>query len=176
MDIHIDNDGALFWASFYGHIEVVRFIIDKEPTIDVNEALIATSECGHIDIVKLLLDKGNDIHKHNLALFWASRFGHLEIVKFLLEKGGDPLYLTSKMKLELGYKILYWEIKPDDLPPFRKLTECPISNVKLTDDVSKLGCSKCLNVFAQMALEEWFKKGCSDICPVCRTGKVFYLA
>ena len=55
-NIHDDNDEAIRWASFNGHLEVVKFLINK----------------------------GANIHARNdWALRYASYYDHLEVVKYL---------------------------------------------------------------------------------------------
>ena len=174
-DIHARNESPLHYASMNGHLEVVKFLVDKGADIhaDNDHALRWASENGHLDVVKFLMEKGADVHADDdYALRWASENGHIEVVKFLIDKGSDVSILTIQYKLILSIPIT-WSVKPDDLPPFRELPECPISGIVFTADVSKLGCSACRNVFKQSSLEEWFKTG-KETCPICRKGMVFY--
>ena len=174
-DIHAQNDYALRWASENGHLEVVKFLIEKGADIHAQNdyALCWAPYFGHLEVVKFLIEKGADIHAENEhALRLASENEHLEVVKFLIEKGANVSILSPQTKLKLGIPI-NWSVKPDDLPPFKELLECPISRIVFTADVSKLGCSTCRNVFEQSSLEEWFKTG-KESCPMCRSEKVFY--
>ena len=175
-DIHAQNDNALRWASQNGHLEVVKILIEIGADIHAQNEypLHWASLYGHLEVVKFLIEKGADIHAQNeSALHLASRYGHLDIVKFLIEKGANVYVLPFGIKLKLDIPVI-WSIKPDNLPPFRDLTECPITNTEFTDSVSKLGCLCCLNIFEKSALEDWLKTG-NDTCPMCRTGEDFYL-
>ena len=56
---------------------------------------------------------------------------------------------------------------------FRQCDECPITHETFTDEMKKLVCSKCKNVFSKEVLEDWFvvqgKK-----CPLRCKGAEFY--
>ena len=50
------KDDALRWASWYGHLQIVKYLVQK----------------------------GVDIHaQKDAALMWASKNGHLQVVKYL---------------------------------------------------------------------------------------------
>ena len=55
--------------------------------------LINASYYGHFEVVKILLEKGADIEARNnygdTPLICASRYGTLKVVKYLLENGAD---------------------------------------------------------------------------------------
>ena len=58
--------------------------------LDENKALRTASCYGHLEIVKYLIENGADVHSFNdQALRYASGYGHLEIVKYLVEQGAD---------------------------------------------------------------------------------------
>jgi len=57
---------------------------------DDNYAVRWASEYGHLDVVKYLVEHGADITAdNNYAVRWASLNGHLEVVKYLVEHGAD---------------------------------------------------------------------------------------
>uniref|UniRef100_A0A6G6ACT6 Ankyrin repeat-containing protein n=1 Tax=Borely moumouvirus TaxID=2712067 RepID=A0A6G6ACT6_9VIRU len=92
INIRADYDFPLRWASYDGHLEIVRYLVEKGANIHVcnNEAIMMASENGHLGIVKYLLEKGANIHvKNDYALILACSTGHLEVVKYLVEKGAD---------------------------------------------------------------------------------------
>ena len=89
---------ALQAASFSGHNEIVRVLLEKGADINAQggyygNVLQAASYNGHDQIVQLLLEKGADINAQvrdqGNALQVASFNGHDEIVQLLLEKGAD---------------------------------------------------------------------------------------
>jgi len=90
---------AFHIASHDGHIDVVRLLLEKDPTLCSFTALYSASQNGHIDVVRLLLEKdptliGKCCNKDSFtALHLASRNGHIDIVRLLLEK---DLTLISK--------------------------------------------------------------------------------
>lgn len=102
---------ALQTASKYGHLDVVKFLIENGAKINQqvelegtpeeeggniysDTALMYASRAGHIDIVKYIIDKGADVNlkdfKGSTALIRASTdTGHIEIVKLLIKSGAD---------------------------------------------------------------------------------------
>jgi ankyrin repeat protein len=62
---------------------------DLEININVlNEELLWASMYGHLEVVKLLIENGADVRaKDGVALRLASRYGHLEVVRLLIENG-----------------------------------------------------------------------------------------
>ena len=92
VDIHADNDGALYWAACYNHLDVVKYLVEQGADIhsEDEEALCCAAGKGHLEIVKYLVEKGADIHvEDDCAFGWAAEGGHLEVVKYLVEHGAD---------------------------------------------------------------------------------------
>ena len=86
-DIRDDDDAALRWAAFHGHLEIVKFLVTQGANIHANEdrALRWSASYGHLEIVKFLIEQGANIHADDDgALGRAAIQGHLEIVKILL--------------------------------------------------------------------------------------------
>ncbi len=84
------DNHAIRYASEYGHIEVVKFLLEHgcDPKANVNWAIIRASRYGHIEVVKILLEHGCDPKAiDNCAIILASQNGHIEIVKILLDHG-----------------------------------------------------------------------------------------
>jgi len=51
---------------------------------ELNEGLKWASRYGHVEVVKVLLDSGANVHADDdRALQWASENGHVEVVKVL---------------------------------------------------------------------------------------------
>ncbi len=92
LDIHIDNDIPLRYASRNGYLDIVKFLVENGANINANNdyALGGASENGYLDIVKFLVENGANINANNdYALGCASRNGYLDIVKFLVENGAN---------------------------------------------------------------------------------------
>ena len=76
-------------------------------------ALMLASREGHLDVVKFLVDKGADINAVTTtedeeavtALMLASRRGHFDIVKFLVESGADTEVADQEGKTAKDYAI-----------------------------------------------------------------------
>ncbi|KAH9101094.1 hypothetical protein Ae201684P_007282 [Aphanomyces euteiches] len=100
-------------ATKNGHLDVVKYLLDKGAAVDIKEStgwtpLQMASASGRLDVVKYLLDKGAALDTKNPAcpFHMACESGHLDVVKCLLDKGTaideashhgqTPLYLASK--------------------------------------------------------------------------------
>jgi len=92
------GDTALGYACKYGHLEIVKFLVEKGA--DINQKndfgktpLMYASARGHLEIVELLLKNKADINKKNskdmTALMYASLHEYPKIVKLLIEKGAS---------------------------------------------------------------------------------------
>jgi hypothetical protein len=92
INIHADNDLALIYFAYHGHIEVVKFLVQNGADIhaDNDYALRWSASNGYIDVVKFLVQNGADIHaSDDWALQWSAEHGHIDVVKFLVENGAD---------------------------------------------------------------------------------------
>lgn len=178
VDIHCHCDVIIVMASKNNDIEFIQKLIDLN--VDVNAyngyALYMASREGHMNIVKLLVQNGVYIDAQgSSSIKMAADKGYDDIALFLYENGASSDNLTLEQKKRLGINELRVYDKPDGFPAFRNTYECPISQIKFTDDIKKIGCSKCLNVFERTSLEEWLETG-QDKCPMCRAVSVFYYA
>lgn len=110
------NQGTpLSLASLIGHIEIVKFLIEKSADINMRiekggQTPLMAAIVGRDEIAKLLIEKGADVNiKDNAGwspLTWASATNHAEIAKLLIEKGAHineknnqgqtPLMFASK--------------------------------------------------------------------------------
>ena len=59
-DIHADNDAAIQLASYFGHLDVVRYLVSQGANIntDDNYAVRSASWRGHLDVVAYLVFQG----------------------------------------------------------------------------------------------------------------------
>ncbi|BCS82858.1 ankyrin repeat protein [Cotonvirus japonicus] len=90
VDIKIDNNRAIRWASKNGFIDIVEYLIEQGANYRVldNESLYLACENGHINVVNLLLNHG--VHPLlSKYLLGAIRCGSLNIVKILISNGAD---------------------------------------------------------------------------------------
>ena len=112
MTIDIDFSRAFFNSAYYGHLDVVKYFVEKGADIHANaeEALRWSAREGHLDVVKYLTEQGADIHAHSEeALQWSAEHGYLSVVKYLIEKGAN-VHANSKCVLEICGRHGYLEI------------------------------------------------------------------
>jgi len=84
--------GALRYAIFEGHLDIVKYLIEEAGVDihDTDEILFMTFTNCHYDIFNYLVKMGADIHDNdNEALQSAIEDGNLEIVKYLIEAGAN---------------------------------------------------------------------------------------
>jgi ankyrin repeat protein len=99
-DIYTDNDvnrnTPLTYAATYGHVEVVRVLLEGGANVDRangygRTALHVADGYGHLDVCHLLLDWGAKVvpldGEQYTALHVAALLGHLSLVKLLVERG-----------------------------------------------------------------------------------------
>ena len=88
VNIHLDYDYALYYSVHHGHLEVVKYLVEKNA--NMRYILRIAAENGHLEVVKFLVDVGADIHENNdYAVRRAAWNGRLEVVKLLVDKGAD---------------------------------------------------------------------------------------
>ena len=95
---YVDSLGnsALSRASYYGNIEIVKFLIFLKVDINKCGGKALNSACinGHLEIVKLLIDTNVNVNfcekfSRCTPLHCSSLNNNFEVVKFLLENSGD---------------------------------------------------------------------------------------
>ena len=105
VDVAIDGNYAIKYASYNGHSEVVKLLLSTgkvDVAIDDNYVIKFASQNGHLEVVKLLLSTDKvDVIGNNYAIRYASYNGHLEIVKLLLSTG--KVDVTAKDNYTIKY-------------------------------------------------------------------------
>jgi ankyrin repeat protein len=82
-------------AAGLGRIEDARRLLPSAGGEDRHRALALASQFGHVEVVRLLLDAGEDpsrynspgFHSHSTPLHQAAFAGHEEVVRLLVERG-----------------------------------------------------------------------------------------
>lgn len=82
---YIDIDNAFK----IGNLNVIKYLMNDDPSTDLNEALLLCAEYGHLDVIKYLVNiEGANIHIYNdMVLNISANNGHLDIVKYLFDNG-----------------------------------------------------------------------------------------
>ena len=113
VDLAANANYAIRWASYNGHFEVVKFLLEMkiahselfggiDPAAANNDALLEASFYGHFEVIKVLLEMkkahpvlfGNidPAVADNYAINEASAGGHFEVIRVLLTtKIADPV-------------------------------------------------------------------------------------
>jgi Ankyrin repeats (3 copies) len=81
-NVHALNYQPLRWASYNGHVEVVRLLLEAGANASDDRALRSASHYGHTEVVRLLLQAGANVHaKDDEALRTATTRG-LKLLEF----------------------------------------------------------------------------------------------
>ena len=104
-------------ASFGGHLQVVRYLLQHGVNVNVRDSendtpLLLASFKGHLDVVQCLLEHGADINLldnyHAAPLTWATFHGHVNVVRLLLEHNAE----TNPQDVD-GYTPLHDVVRGD---------------------------------------------------------------
>jgi len=86
-----------------GDFEVVKFLVDKEYDVHAfnDNALCLSAQYGHLKVVKYLVEEcGADVHAHDeYTLRWAAWKGHLDVVKYVVEECGADVHARDDYAL-----------------------------------------------------------------------------
>ena len=116
VDVTFDRNLAAFYAAYKGHLEVVKYLIERgadatscvisrgsnyctqlniiyyclQHGASANDVLMVAIRDNVLDLVKCAIDHGADVtFYNNLPIRDASEKGNFEIVKYLIEYGAD---------------------------------------------------------------------------------------
>lgn len=98
---------ALHWAASWGHLEVVRFLVeDRGADVNAREArgwtaLLGAARFGYLEVIRFLVEKhGADVRATTddgfTALHLSARGGSLELVKWLVDRGLDARAVADR--------------------------------------------------------------------------------
>ena len=96
----VDERGStpLLLATYYGHLEVAKFILENGAEVDAkdssgNTALMGVCFKGYKEIAEVLVRSGANVNHVNsmgaTSLIYAATFNQVGIAKILLENGAD---------------------------------------------------------------------------------------
>jgi ankyrin repeat protein len=116
-----DHEGytALLTAAFYGHSEIVRWLLTKEGGASITEAskmgytalLLSASFHGGLPLVQWLLTKKDGAritekdNSGNTALLLSSLHGHWMTAKWLIEQGGADVEETNNSGKTIWHRL-----------------------------------------------------------------------
>lgn len=91
-----------------GNLEEVQRLINSGVDIHVqnDQALFDAASNGHLPVVEFLVDHGADIHaQHDLALIHAAGEGNLPVVEYLLSQGANINVLSSEQREQYQHLV-----------------------------------------------------------------------
>jgi len=95
-DVHARDDAALVIASYHGHCDIVKLLLDVGADVHASDqwgpeaALRHAAFFGWFEIAEELLQRGAEVEPRPEILTDAIERGKFDIVKLLLEFGVDP--------------------------------------------------------------------------------------
>lgn len=99
-----DLSQLLYLASRFGYIDMIRYLLDKYKTIEVNEKVVRSAVLsGNLDIVKILLKENMSIEIYSEALQTACSTGNEDIVRYLFENKYIPPYMSYHIGVCFNY-------------------------------------------------------------------------
>lgn len=113
-DAVIQNTIPLYYAASFGLVEVVRFLLESEPDVDIDtlggraasSPLHVAVYRDHVEVAKVLLAKGANPHLPNmfdeLPIEWASINGNMEMVQLLLDYGAHSSPSSLRRRLNVA--------------------------------------------------------------------------
>lgn len=130
----------LFIASGYGHLEIVKYLINHYDNHEKQYALAEAVKYNKINVIKYFLSIGLNInYKYNCnytLLLYASEYGHLEVMKYLINNGANINDIDNKNSLILAIQHDHTKIVKYLLS---KLID--IDNESLLDSIRLKGCN-----------------------------------
>ncbi|MGL4563537.1 MAG: ankyrin repeat domain-containing protein [Brevinema sp.] len=133
-----DGDNFLSLAAYYGHEDLVRYLLSKGLSADFKETngttpLMNAAFKGHLNIVKLLASNGADLNAKNIYLYTPlikSIYGnHTDTVFYLLSNNVNINHRDAMGNTALHYAVAYHQ-HPEILLELIKKSNLAISNKK----------------------------------------------
>ena len=127
-----NGDTALFVASIFGHLKIIKLLLDQKININHQNkqnhtALFGAINHGRIEAVKFLLDHGAKINIFNndgiYPLHIATHKKHIALIQILLEHGADPNVQDPKGKIPKEYIKLHNLMTPKKYKKYNDIIE-----------------------------------------------------
>lgn len=92
MERGYTNDINMVWkeACRSGALNIVEYLYTRHSNLDMNDGLTQACVFGHLETIQYLIENGADVHVHeDTPLMIAIDQGHLNVVQYLLNRGAD---------------------------------------------------------------------------------------
>ena len=115
MNEGYDKNNILIWLSRFGHLEIVKYLVEKcgaDVRSNNDYAVRRASMYGHLEVVKYLIEDGgaNARAEDDCAARCASQHGHLKVVKYLVGKCGADVRVNSNFTVWLASVRYHFEM------------------------------------------------------------------
>ncbi|MGL4561924.1 MAG: ankyrin repeat domain-containing protein, partial [Brevinema sp.] len=133
-----DGDNLLSLAAYYGHEDLVRYLLSKGLSADFKETngttpLMNAAFKGHLNIVKLLASNGADLNAKNIYLYTplikSVYCRHTDTIFYLLSNNVNINHRDAMGNTALHHAVAYQQ-HPEILKELIKKSNLAISNKK----------------------------------------------
>ncbi len=137
-------------ACEYGHLEIVKLLIDNGAT-NLQGAINNACLSGHLEIVKFVINKTtkDDIVLNN-ALYYACLSGSNETILFLINNGANFERQNTTLNFDTIYYLLQKGISPDKLKKYNDtVIKCQEFKKEFSNTINELFIKDVANLLVE---------------------------
>lgn len=86
-NVNYNNDSktALGYACYYGHFDIVKFLLESGAYIRDDMAILYAAQYGHSNIVEYLIEYAVKSKNYDTGLTWSVLYENIQVIKELIE-------------------------------------------------------------------------------------------